>query len=71
MTTQTMLARAIADADPDLVCAARELVAVLEAIVNEVDGPADCKPYSADSYLPPHFVTMARAAVARAKGGAA
>ena len=43
-----------------------DLVAALQAIVAEIDGPD--RPYSTDSYLPRKFVEQARAALARAKG---
>lgn len=42
-----------------------DLVAALEAIVAEIDGPD--RPYSTDSYLPTQFVDQARAALAKAK----
>jgi hypothetical protein len=58
------LARAYADLDPALVCNAAELLAALQAIVEEADGPG--KPYSGDSYLPPHLIVMARKAIADA-----
>lgn len=46
-----------------------ELLASLDAIVNECDGTE--KPYSTDSYLPQKFIEKAREAIAKAKGGAA
>ena len=58
------LASAYADLDPALVCNADELLAALQAIVEEADGPG--KPYSGDSYLPPHLIEMARKAIADA-----
>lgn len=45
--------------------AAPELLAALQAIVEEADGTS--KPYSSDSYLPPHFIHDARVAIANAK----
>jgi len=42
------------------------LVAALQAIVTEADGPG--KPHSGDSYLPDHFIKQARAALAKVEG---
>lgn len=39
----------------------RELRDALAAVLIEVDGPA--RPYSTDSYLPPHIVAQARRAL--------
>lgn len=47
-----------------LMAAAQDLLAALQAIVEEADGPS--KPYSGDSYLPPHLLEMARKAIANA-----
>lgn len=47
-----------------LIAAAPELLAALQAIVEEADGPS--KPYSGDSYLPPHLIQAARVAIANA-----
>jgi hypothetical protein len=53
-----------AQANASLIAAAPELLAALQAIVEEADGPS--KPYSSDSYLPPHLIQAARAAIANA-----
>lgn len=45
-----------------------ELLEVLKSIVGEIDGPH--KPFSAYSYLPPHLVEKARAAVTKTGGAA-
>ncbi|BBE51169.1 hypothetical protein OYT1_ch1622 [Ferriphaselus amnicola] len=45
-----------------------ELLEVLKSIVGEIDGPN--KPFSADSYLPPHLVEKARATIAKTGGAA-
>jgi hypothetical protein len=47
-----------------LIAAAQDLLAALQAIVEEVDGHG--KPYSSDSYLPPHLIHAARVAIANA-----
>jgi len=47
-----------------LIAAAPSLLAALQAIVEEADGTS--KPYSSDSYLPPHLIQAARAAIAKA-----
>ena len=52
------------DADARLITAAPDLLAALQALVAELDGPG--KPYSSDSYAPPHFIETARAAIAKA-----
>lgn len=44
--------------------AAQDLLAALQAIIEEADGPG--KPYSGDSYLPPHMIEMDRKAIANA-----
>lgn len=51
-------------ANARLVAAAPELLSALAAIVEEADGTN--KPYSSDSYLPPHLVHAARVAIANA-----
>jgi hypothetical protein len=51
-------------ANAHLIATAPELLATLKAIVEEADGTS--KPYSADSYLPPHLVHAARVAIANA-----
>ena len=50
-----------------LIAAAPDLLAALQALVAELDGPG--KPYSSDSYAPPHFIETARAAIAKATNG--
>ena len=52
-------ASALTDAAPDL-------LAALEAIMDEVAGPS--KPFSSDSWLPERFHEIALAAIAKAKG---
>lgn len=47
-----------------LMSAAPELLAALQAIVEEADGTS--KPYSSDSYLPAHMLHAARVAIANA-----
>ena len=49
-----------------LMAAAPDLLAALQALVAELDGPG--KPYSTDSYAPPHFIETAKAAIAKATG---
>ena len=51
-----------------LTAAAPDLLAALQALVAELDGPG--KPYSSDSYAPPHFIETAKAAIAKATNGA-
>ena len=51
-------------ADARLIAAAPDLHAALQALVAELDGPG--KPDSSDSYAPEHFVTAAKAAIAKA-----
>lgn len=55
------------DADARLIAAAPDLLAALQALVAELDGPG--KPYSSDSYAPPHFIETAKAAIAKATNG--
>lgn len=45
-----------------------ELLEALQGIVSECAGPE--RPYSGDSYLPPHLLDAGRAAVAKALGAA-
>jgi|GEM_PF-4268965 len=40
------------------------VIDALEAILQEAAGPG--KPYDGDSYLPPHFIETAKAAIAKA-----
>ena len=47
--------------------AAPDLLAALQALVAELDGPG--KPYSSDSYAPPHFIETAKAAIVKATNG--
>ena len=56
-------------ANARLIAASPDLLAALQALVAELDGSG--KPYSSDSYAPEHFVTAAKAAIAKAEGGAA
>ncbi len=51
-------------ANARLIAAAPDLLAALQALVAELDGPG--KPYSSDSYAPPHFIETAKAAIAKA-----
>ena len=53
-------------ANARLIAAAPDLLAALQALVAELDGPG--KPYSSDSYAPPHFIETAKAAIAKATG---
>ena len=54
-------------ANARLIAAAPDLLAALQALVAELDGPG--KPDSSDSYAPEHFVTAAKAAIAKVEGG--
>lgn len=54
-------------ANARLTAAAPDLLAALQALVAELDGPG--KPYSSDSYAPPHFIETAKAAIAKATNG--
>lgn len=47
------------------------LLAALKAIVSECRGCPPDIPYSIHSYLPPHLLAGAQAAIALAEGGAA
>ena len=49
-----------------LTAAAPDLLAALQALVAELDGPG--KPYDGDSYLPPHLIMQARHALEAARG---
>ena len=55
-------------ANARLIAAAPDLLAALQALVAELDGPG--KPDSSDSYAPEHFVTAAKAAIAKSTNGA-
>ena len=69
MTTQTMFARALADVDPALVSAAPDLLAALEnmlAVIDEMAGRLI--PEGSIGFIPR---ADARAAITKAKGGAA
>ena len=55
------------EANARLIVAAPDLLAALQALVAELDGPG--KPYSSDSYAPPHFIETAKAAIAKATDG--
>ena len=59
--------RKTGEANARLIVAAPDLLAALQAIVAELDGPG--RPYSSDSYAPEHFVTAAKAAIAKATNG--
>jgi hypothetical protein len=48
-----------------LMASAPQLFDALKAILDEVDGPPESQPYSADSYLPLHLVENAHAAIAK------
>ena len=63
------LVKVTATAAPNarLTAAAPDLLAALQALVAELDGPG--KPYSSDSYAPPHFIETAKAAIAKATNG--
>jgi hypothetical protein len=54
------------DQENQLLASAADLLAALQAIVEEVAGTT--KPDSTDSWLPQHFVEAARAAIAKAEG---
>ena len=58
--------QSVCEANARLIAAAPELLAALEAIYAEVAGGS--KPYSGDSYLPPHLVDAITAAIAKATG---
>ena len=51
-------------ANARLTAAAPDLLAALQALVAELDGPG--KPYSSDSYAPPHLIESAKAAIVKA-----
>ena len=56
------------DADARLIAAAPEMLAALQAVLAEIEGPN--RPYSTDSWLPSHLADQVRAAIAKVKGGA-
>jgi len=56
-------------ADARLIAAAPELLAALQAVLAEIEGPN--RPYSTDSWLPSHLADQVRAAIAKAEGGVA
>ena len=56
-------------ADARLIAAAPEMLAALQAVLAEIEGPN--RPYSTDSWLPSHLADQVRAAIAKAEGGAA
>jgi len=55
-------------ADARLIAAAPEMLAALQAVLAEIEGPN--RPYSTDSWLPSHLADQVRAAIAKVKGGA-
>ena len=57
------------EANARLIAAAPEMLAALQAVLAEIDGPD--RPHSTDSCLPAHLAHQVRAAIAKAEGGAA
>ena len=57
------------EADTRLIAAAPEMLAALQAVLAEIEGPD--RPHSTDSWLPAHLAHQVRAAIAKAEGGAA
>ena len=55
------------DADARLIAAAPEMLAALQAVLAEIEGPE--RPYSTDSWLPSHLAHQVRAAIAKVEGG--
>jgi len=66
-TNRTWMTESEKIANARLIVAAPDLLAALQAIVAELDGPG--KPYSSDSYAPLHFIETAKAAIAKATNG--
>ena len=56
-------------ADASLIAAAPEMLAALQAVLAEIDGPD--RPHSTDSWLPSHLVDQVRLAMVKVEGGAA
>ena len=56
-------------ADARLIAAAPEMLAALQAVLAEIEGPD--RPHSTDSWLPSHLAHQVRAAIAKVEGGAA
>lgn len=56
-------------ANARLIAAAPEMLAALQAVLAEIEGPD--RPHSTDSWLPSHLAHQVRAAIAKAEGGAA
>ena len=56
-------------ADARLIAAAPEMLAALQAVLAEIDGPD--RPHSTDSWLPSQLVLQVRVAIAKVEGGAA
>lgn len=52
------------EANAQLIAAAPEMLAALQAVLAEIDGPD--RPHSADSWLPSHLAHQVRVAVANA-----
>lgn len=61
-----LVAYVLSPSDAELLAVSPDLLTALKLIVAEVDGPD--KPHSADSYLPPHLIKLARAAIQKAEG---
>ena len=57
------------EANARLIAAAPEMLAALQAVLAEIEGPD--RPHSTDSWLPSHLAHQVRAAIAKATGEAA
>lgn len=64
--TGVLVAYVLSPADAELLAVSPDLLTALKLIVAEAGGPD--RPHSSDSYLPPHLIELARAAIQKVDG---